>query len=421
MVPFRCYIFPEMKLTSCQNAAMNLLKGTDNVFLTGQAGTGKSFLIERFRRETTLRYPVLASTGAAAVIVGGRTFHSYFGLGILEGGPAATINKAIRNSKVRKRLNAADGIILDEVSMIPGVALATAEAIARHVRDRDVPWGGLRVIAVGDFYQLPPISRDRTAERDWAFKSPIWQASQFIPSILDTVMRTSDPDFLEVLNRVRVGQCDALVTDFLNSRDIVPPEDMDLTRLFPFRETTELHNLERLGALKGKEVSFPTIYTGPDNFVAMLRNSAPIPQALRIKPDALVMLRHNDPKGRWVNGSTGYVRKISTSVLHIELLDGFTIELEPLSFEMLDADGKRVASATNFPITLAYAATIHKAQGATLTRMHVDLKNLWEPGQAYVALSRVRRGGDMFINGWNPRSIRTDSAVTRFEQALRNQ
>ncbi|MBI3555416.1 MAG: hypothetical protein HY074_04035 [Deltaproteobacteria bacterium] len=114
------------------------------------------------------------------------------------------------------------------------------------------------------------------------------------------------------------------------------------------------------------------------------------------------------------------MRQITTSLLHIELLDGYTVELEPLSFEMLDADGKRVASATNFPITLAYAATIHKAQGATLARMHVDLKNLWEPGQAYVALSRVRRGDDMFINGWNPRSIRTDAAVTRFEHSLRN-
>ncbi|MBI3555415.1 MAG: AAA family ATPase [Deltaproteobacteria bacterium] len=287
-----------MELTSCQSAAMDLLNGADNVFLTGQAGTGKSFLIDRFRRETKLRYPVLASTGAAAVIVGGRTFHSYFGLGILEGGPAATINKAIRNSKVRKRLNAADGIILDEVSMIPGVALSTAEAIARFVRDRnDVPWGGLRIIAVGDFFQLPPITRDRTAERDWAFKGQTWAQSRFRPSILDTVMRTSDPDFLEVLNRVRIGQCDELVTDFLNSRDIAPPESLDLTRLFPFRETTELHNLERLQNLEGKEVSFPTIYTGPDNFVTMLRNSAPIPQALRIKPDALVMLRHNDPKG----------------------------------------------------------------------------------------------------------------------------
>lgn len=128
------------------------------------------------------------------------------------------------------------------------------------------------------------------------------------------------------------------------------------------------------------------------------------------------MLRQNDPQGRWVNGSTGKITKIGAKYLLIELLSGRIIEIEKATFSMLDADGDVVAAVTNYPVSLAWATTIHKSQGATLDRMLVNLRNLWEPGQAYVALSRVSRGEDLFIESWSPSSIKVDSDVVRFYQ-----
>ena len=123
-----------MELTPCQSRALNLLQSGDNIFLTGEAGTGKSFLIHRYLLRYSPKATLLASTGAAAVLIGGRTFHSFFGLGILEGGPEATIKRAITNGKLLKRLREASEIVIDEVSMLPGQVLATAEELARVAR-----------------------------------------------------------------------------------------------------------------------------------------------------------------------------------------------------------------------------------------------------------------------------------------------
>jgi ATP-dependent exoDNAse (exonuclease V) alpha subunit len=135
---------------------------------------------------------------------------------------------------------------------------------------------------------------------------------------------------------------------------------------------------------------------------------------LALKEGALVMLRQNDPQSRWVNGSTGHIVKIQPHRLQIELLNGRRIEIEKATFSMLDAEGEIAAAAVNFPLSLAWASTIHKAQGATLDRMAVSLAQLWEPGQAYVALSRLTRGADLFIEKWEARSIRVDADVVRF-------
>ena len=152
---------------------MDQLGGAENVFVTGAAGSGKSFLIERFLRAVAASdeaLPVLASTGAAAILVGGRTFHSFFGLGILQGGHQATVDRALKNKRLARRLKKARGVMIDEISMLSGQTLRAAEEIARRALDPERPWGGLRMIAIGDFAQLPPVSNQGV--RDWAFLDP---------------------------------------------------------------------------------------------------------------------------------------------------------------------------------------------------------------------------------------------------------
>lgn len=412
-----------VSLTTCQTKALDVLKRKGNVFLTGAAGTGKSFLLDRYLADKpTADFPVIASTGAAAVIVGGRTFHSFFGLGILEGGPEMAVARALRNPKVIHRLERACCVVIDEISMLSGTTLKVAEIVARRARDGKTPWGGLRIIAVGDFAQLPPIAPDLQS-KDWAFRHAVWQESVFEPAFLSTVMRTQDIAFLEILNFVREGIVNDRVEAFLHEHTVPSTDTAEGTRLYPHRAQAEQYNLRRLESIRKKLYSFPTQYVGSEKYREAAGRAVPIPDTLLLKEGALIMMRKNDPSGglRFVNGSLGHIDSIREDALQISLLSGDQIEIGKEKFSYLDGDGIEVMAAWNFPVTLAWASTIHKAQGASLDRAIIDLHELWEPGQAYVALSRVRSGNGLMVERWSPSSIRAEPLVTAFYDALADQ
>ena len=402
------------QLNEDQLFALEHLKSDRNIFLTGAAGSGKSFLMRHFLKNQDI--PTLASTGAAAILVGGRTFHSFFGLGIMEGGVSATVERALKNKPVMRRIQNAKAVIIDEVSMISGPTLRAAEMIARKTRGNSTPWGGIRVVVVGDFAQLPPVN-PHAREKEWAFLDEVWEQSEFQPVVLSKIMRTQNREFLEVLNSVRLGQVTNQVRNFLESRVVGEPTG-DLTRLFSHRGDVENYNLSKLEKIKGKTHKFTTTYKGKSKNIEAFRKNSPIADELQIKVEALVMLRLNDHEGRWVNGSLGRITSISKDTLGIDLLSGLAIEIEMADFTMLDAEGLPVVTATNFPISLAWAMTIHKAQGTSLDRMFVDLRKVWEPGQAYVALSRARDPNGLFIEGWSERLIFADNKVTKFHLDL---
>ena len=402
------------KLNEDQISALATLKSKENVFLTGAAGSGKSFLMRHYLRDQDV--PTLASTGAAAILVGGRTFHSFFGLGIMEGGVLATVDRALKNKPILKRLREAKEVVIDEVSMISGPTLRAAEMIMRKVRGNTSPWGGLRVVVVGDFAQLPPVN-PHAREIEWAFLDEVWQQSDFKPAVLSKIMRTKNLEFLKVLNSVREGKVTDEVTQFLNSR-LEPNPGGDLTRLFSHRGDVESFNLSKLEKIKGPTHIFKTLYKGKAKNIEAFRKHSPIAEELQLKEEALVMLRQNDHEGRWVNGSLGHIKSISKTALGIQLLSGLAIEIEMAEFTMLDAEGLPVVTAINFPVSLAWAMTIHKAQGTSLDRMMVDLRKVWEPGQAYVALSRARDPKGLFIEGWSPKQIFADPRVSSFHAGL---
>ncbi|MDD4628873.1 MAG: AAA family ATPase [Candidatus Peribacteraceae bacterium] len=407
-------------LTPCQEQAWALLQGNDNIFLTGAAGTGKSFLLGKYLEgKPSALYPVVASTGVSAILVGGRTFHSFFGIGIMEGGAETAARRACENKRVVTRLRRARGVVIDEISMLPGEALRAADRVARVARGIDAPWGGLQVIAVGDFAQLPPVS-DGKEGKDWAFMSEVWDESDFSPALLSTCVRTKEPEFLRILNFVREGVVNEEVTDFLNARFLPPTLGFDGTRLFPHRATAEAHNRRKLDELPGMPQIFQTIYKGREQSVTQLRRNCPVPESLHLKKNALVMVRKNDVSGkmRYVNGSLGTLRHIEPDCLTIALFTGETVEIEKTAFALLDGNGNETAVAVNFPVNLAWASTIHKSQGATLDRLMVDLSSLWEPGQAYVALSRVRSAAGLFVERWNPRSIIAEPQVMEYYRRM---
>ncbi len=409
--------FSNKKLNEDQQKAFEILKTSSNVFLTGAAGSGKSFLLRNYLR--THNIPVLASTGAAAILVGGRTFHSFFGIGIMEGGQSATIERALKNKRTVNRLKKTDAVIIDEISMISGPTLRTAEALVRKCRNNSAPWGGLRVIVVGDFAQLPPVN-PHVQEKEWAFLDEVWSLSAFLPVQLNKMMRTQDTEFLEVLNSVRLGRVTEQVRNFLDSRTEIRAEGQ-FTRLFSHRADVEHYNLTKLEEIEAPLHSFQTVYRGKEKDIAAFRKNSPIQDVIHLKEDALVMLRQNDPEGRWVNGSLGKIKSITSTQLSIRLLSGMSVQIDIAEFNMLDAEGNSVVTASNFPVSLAWAMTIHKAQGTSIDRLLVDLRKVWEPGQAYVALSRARDPNALFIEGWSERLIFADPKVTAFHASLKNE
>ncbi len=407
-------------LTHSQESALKTILRGENVFITGEAGAGKSFLIKEFMKQKSKKeYPLLSSTGISAVLIGGRTFHSFFGLGIMEGGVHKTVERALKDKRVIKRLQKASGIIIDEVSMLNGETLEAAEIITRKARDFELlPWGGLQVIAVGDFLQLPPVNTSKS-KKSWAFNHPIWEYSRFHNLILKENKRTENKVFLKILNELRKGNCNSSVNSFLNEKqNFDSTEFIEATYLYPRKRQTDEHNRIKLQDIDSPLIIYKSIYFGQERFVERLKKYTPIPEEIHLKLGAYIMLRKNDPKNRWVNGSTGILKDIHEEYLLIELTNGRLVEVEKTTFSLLDAEGKEIASVMNYPLSLAYATTIHKAQGMTIDRLVVNLKNLWEPGQAYVALSRVRNPDNLFVQDWSPSSIKVDPTVIHFYDSI---
>lgn len=398
------------KFTHSQTIALGLLQTGQNVFITGAPGTGKSFLIREFIRSQGEKLPVLASTGAAAILVGGRTFHSFFGLGRMQGGREAVLESALKNSRLKSRIRKTERLIIDEVSMLSFEVLDIAEEICRKVRASDEAWGGVQVICVGDFAQLPPVSRSK--KKEWAFLGEAWARSGFKLCELKEVVRQEDEDFVRILQKLRFGDLDSEVEDFLNRRcaDI---SDLQVPHIFPRRDQVDKFNFERLEELPGEMHFYKTNYFGESRYIEILEREAPVAPVLSLKEGALVMIRVNDPKQRYVNGSLATVYSAEKNSLVVELR-GRLIELEKFHFAYQNADGEEVAYAENFPVSLAYAQTIHKSQGASMDRLHADLTRLWEPGQAYVVLSRVKSAEGLSLVGWNRNSVFADPMVQQF-------
>lgn len=412
-----------MEWTPDQNLALKALASPNNVFLTGGAGTGKSTVIQEFMK-TMENGAVLASTGTAAILLGGRTFHSFFGLGIMEGGSENVIARALKHRGIVQRLKKTKTILIDEISMIGGEEFQTAEKIARRARANPAPWGGMRIVAVGDFAQLPPVVRmnpgEMEMERPWCFATQTWRDSMFDQVLLKTIVRSSDEDWNRILNQVRWGELSSEAYKVLESRVSPVPLHFQGTRLFARRAQVDMLNQQRLQTLTGTLKEYNTIYIGNSQKIDELKRNAPIPEVLYLKEGALVMFRQNDPEYRYVNGTLGTIQKLKDQEIVIELLSKKTITLKPHTFSVLDAEGEPVATATNFPLNLAWACTIHKAQGATLDRVHADLRGVWEHGQAYVALSRVRSMNDLTLEGLSPRGFKVDPSVQSFYSQLRS-
>lgn len=411
-----------LPLNSDQKRAFDILfNSKENVFLTGSAGTGKSHVIRRYLSESEKHIPVLAPTGAAAILVNGITFHRFFGLRTAELNDEATIERAFSDDRVRKRIMQTSKIIIDEISMISPRLFDLANEIAKRIKGNRKEFGGIRIIVTGDFFQLPPIKseRDDTSKSMWLFNSELWKKLNFNCVELLQSMRTDNLEFIKVLNKVRYGICDDHVAEFLNKHKRSVSASYNGTVLCAKKYQVEEHNQKKLASLADANTKkFKTHVSIKVNYQVDVFKDSPIPECLDLKNDAVVMLRKNDPENRYVNGTIGRIVKITNEILTLSLPGKRLIELEKETFEIKDGDGKVIAEVTNFPVMLGWALTIHKSQGASLEFLSVNLANLWETGHAYVALSRATNPSTLYIEDWSPKSIKADSEVIRFYKSF---
>jgi len=385
--------------------------GGENCFLTGAGGTGKSTQLRAFIKESPRRVSVTAPTGVAALNVGGMTIHRFTGMML---GPAAgqsnedyfaQLERDPRRSILAgfNRVRRCEMLVIDEISMLPGRIFEFVEYMFRRLRGRDEPFGGCQVIATGDFLQLPPVRTSETERYDWAFQSPAWAAANFRTFLLEKVRRQDEAAFVRALADFRVGRVWGESARLLQSRvRSNPPSTMP--RLFTHNVQVDKWNGFQLSELPGDEVVLHAEQSGPELQRDFLTRNLLTPATLHLKPGALVMftVNKNEP-GRaeplFVNGQIGHVEAVEPDAVLVKTKAGAVLRVERFTWRY-DQQDEDSASFSQFPLRLAWAMTIHKAQGLTLDSAYLDIRAAREPGQAYVAVSRVRSLAGLNFKEW---------------------
>lgn len=410
--------------------------GSDHLFITGRAGTGKSTLLTHFHKNTNKPHVILAPTGVAAVNVGGATIHSFFGFK-----PNITLDKAWSlggKTKKTKLYQNLDLIIIDEISMVRADHLDCVDAFLRRVCTSSKPFGGKRVVFFGDLYQLPPVvTRDEVGIFRARYPTPYFFSADVMSRLaltyveLDHIYRQTEEDFIAVLNALREGDIHPTHLDLLNTRlapDYAPPPEEYVVNLTGTNQTASDYNTYQLNSLEGESHDFYALTTGRFD-----SRTDPAPRELTLKIGAQVMLTANDPDKRYVNGTVGRVEEIgwenSLPIVSVRLKNKKLVDVAPTTWEMFSFDynekSRRISSDvvgtyTQLPLMLAWAVTIHKAQGKTFDRVIIDLPQSFAHGQTYVALSRATSLSGIYLRRpLTPHHIIMDPAVTSWLTLMR--
>jgi energy-coupling factor transporter ATP-binding protein EcfA2 len=411
-------------------AAWKAVEQGENLLVLGSAGTGKSTFLRWLKHKLngTRAYAVVAPTGMAALNVGGQTIHSFFGLK-----PQLLTGKndwhKPRNPKVFEKLKL---LVIDEISMVRADVFSAMEAFLRTFGPRPgKPFGGVQIVAMGDIYQLPPVVRGDEAsffssvyETPFFFSSPAWEEGNFGLVEFTHVFRQEDEPFVALLNAIRHGQATPEVLAKLNSRLTTNPPT-DAVILAARNRTVDAINQDALLALPGLTRSYMASVSGnmdPDNLTT--------PVELMLKKGARVMFTRNDVNGRWVNGSLGTVIRCDTTTVTVTLDEtpgqrSETYIVEPAKWEatryVVNENEELVphvaGTFSQLPLTLAWAVTIHKAQGQTLPKcvLNLDDGGTFAEGQLYVALSRAKSLEGLYLtHPIQRRHVRVHPAILGF-------
>ncbi len=420
----------DIEITSEFEDALALMENTrKNLFVTGNAGTGKSTLLRHFRQSTLKNVVILAPTGIAAVNVGGQTIHSFFQL------PPRLIqpNDIRRISRQRKLFERLDTLIIDEVSMVRADLMDAIDVSLRLNRESPTrAFGGVQVIAFGDLHQLSPVVNTEMGKQfgeryksPYFFDADIVQQGAFQTMELTKVFRQQDQDFIELLNKVRTNVCEDADLERLNDRiiDSGMANEFEGVILTTTNAGADRINRQKLAALDRPSFKFKAEVEG--KFDAKVFPNA---ETLELKVGAQVMLIKNDPARRWVNGDIAVVESICDDSIFVTI-NGRMREVKPVQWDRVVyalnkendmIEPKTVGTFEQYPLKLAWAMTIHKSQGQTFDEVLIDMeRGSFAHGQLYVALSRCRTlSGISLLRPLKLRDVIFDEQVNRFTQPV---
>ena len=382
------------------------------IFLTGKAGTGKTTFLRRLKQECPKQLTVVAPTGVAAINAEGVTIHSLFQLPPQVFLPTQEARKQLfsemqMRAQKQRVLRNLELLVIDEVSMVRSDLLDTIDAVLRHIKHRpNHPFGGVQVLFIGDLFQLSPVAR----EQEWRLMQPYYEGAYFFQAQvfrelhpvyieLDHVFRQTNSDFIEILNQVRNNALTSQTLQYLNNRycpDFEPKQKEHYITLSTHNSKVDAINLREMEALKGKAYTYQAKVkdTFPDSMF-------PMDMALTLKVGARVMFIKNDSSQEklYYNGKLGVVTSLSKDAINVTCEDGTKVDVHTETWENVryTADTgsdtiitEVIGTFSHYPLRLAWAITIHKAQGLTFDRVVIDAADAFAAGQVYVALSRCR-------------------------------
>ena len=431
------------QLNERQAIALDKIVKGETVFLTGPGGTGKTFLIQivkKWAEDVGKTIAVTALTGVAASLIGGVTLHSWTELGVKLSTKEEMVKKMERYPELIQKWRLTEILVIDEVSMISAELLNKLNYIAQYFRESTEFFGGLQVVFSGDFCQLPPINVDRMC-----FESKHWRDNIKPENIvcLTEIIRQTDPVYQKILNEIRQGIITPECKKILDSRlvkhhrdylDSLGPMDIKPTELYPYNRSVDQINKSEVDRLV-KEGKDSEIYNAKDSISThntepvgiqikktlseFLENSCRVASQIKLAVGAQVMLLYNlDVEKGLCNGTIGIVTRFDsgTGCPYVKFYNGLELLVRQREFKV--PHDKYVLVRRQVPLALAFAYSLHKSQGQSISMAKMDLSNVFTEGQAYVGLSRVRSLDGLFLTGINYKKIRCNHKVKKFYDDL---
>ncbi|KAH8333854.1 hypothetical protein KR059_003910 [Drosophila kikkawai] len=417
-----------LKLSEEQMEVLRACTSGKNVFFTGSAGTGKSFLLRRIISALPPDGTVAtASTGVAACLIGGTTLHAFAGIGGGDASMQRCLDLASRPMSAQtwrkcKRL------IIDEISMVDGQFFEKIEAVARHIRRNDRPFGGIQLILCGDFLQLPPVIKSdfgaaptSTPQQRFCFQSSAWETCIQCVYELKQVHRQSDPEFVKILNHLRIGHVNDTITTRLaaTSKQKIEGNGILATQLCSHTNDANSINESKLENLQGDKV----LFKADDSDASMTKQmdqQVQAPSQLYLKVNAQVMLLKNiNIANGLVNGARGVVVRIDKDNLPVVRFKNNQEYVCRHEKWIIKTATGGILTRRQVPLKLAWAFSIHKSQGLTLDCVEMSLSKVFEAGQAYVALSRAKSLQSIRILDFDAKQVWANPQVLQFYKGFR--
>lgn len=403
-----------------QEQALAILKSGDNVFLTGSAGAGKTYVLNQYIQYLKARkipVSITASTGIAATHLQGTTIHAWSGIGIKD-----TLNsrqlKELKDKKyLKKHIEKTKVLIIDEISMLHKKQFDLVNEVMQYFRENDKSFGGIQVVLCGDFFQLPPIGSSGEINRDkFCFMSQSWLNANLSICYLTDQYRQTAGELNNILNEIRSGSVtDRSMTLLTNSKESIDIEEP--TKLYTHNLDVDRINTTHIAEIKGRKKLFKAKVKGNLKLAESIKRSIMAPETLELKKDAKVMFVKNNYEKGYLNGSLGtIIRYNDEGNPVVRLNNGYEITAEPEDWRIEDETGKLLVSYVQVPLRLAWAITVHKSQGMTLDGAVMDLSKTFEKGQGYVALSRVKGLEGLQLIGFNQTALEVDGLALKADR-----